>query len=195
MIARRWPLLLGLFLSLGALQTGLQTGTTLAEGWALAARWTARVGFPIFIVTYLASSLYRLAPSGVTKSLVRDRRWWGLGFAASHTVHLVALVMALRLGDDERTLLSLIPGGSAYVLIFAMGLTSSDAAMKTLGRNWKRLHTLGIHYIWLIFTLAYFGRIFETDTRPQGIICFSIAMLALTVRLYAHFSKRHPSTA
>lgn len=195
MLARRWPLLLGLFLSLGALELGLMAGDNPANSWAHAARWTARAGFPVFIIAYLASSLQKLAPSEMTKALARNRRWWGLGFAASHTVHLFALVMAVRLADDERTLLSLVPGGTAYLFIFAMALTSSDAAMRKLGRNWKRLHSVGIHYIWLIFTLAYFGRIFEVETRPQGVICFSIAILALAIRLYARLRTRTPSIA
>lgn len=195
MLVRRWPLLLGLFLSLGAVQAGMMSGNTPAEDWALAARWTARVGFPVFIVAYLASSLLRLAPSPLTKALVRNRRWWGLGFAASHTVHLVALVMALRLGEETRTIASLIPGGTTYVVIFAMALTSSDAAQRALGRNWKRLHTVGIHAIWLTFTAAYAGRIMEAKTRVQGVICTTIALTALAIRLTARFRGRTPVAA
>jgi hypothetical protein len=118
---------LGLALSLLALAAGLAAGTTQHESWHLAARWTARVGFPIFLLTYLASSLFRLSPAPWSRALVRDRRWWGLGFAASHTVHLVALVVAVSLDPEPRTLASLVPGSLAYLFILAMALTSSSA--------------------------------------------------------------------
>ncbi|NML93616.1 hypothetical protein [Novosphingobium olei] len=183
---RTWPLALGLALSLSALAAGLVMGTTPYLGWHLAARWTARVGFPIFLTTYLASSLVRLSPAPWSRSLARQRRWWGLGFAASHTVHLLALIMALRLDPAPRPLASLIPGGIAYLFILAMALTSNDAAMRALGRNWKRLHATGIHVIWLIFTLAYAKRIPVPETRQVGLVMTILALAALLARVLAH---------
>ncbi|BEV00863.1 hypothetical protein [Novosphingobium olei] len=183
---RTWPLALGLALSLSALAAGLGVGSTPYLGWHLAARWTARVGFPIFLTTYLASSLVRLSPAAWSRSLVRQRRWWGLGFAASHTVHLLALIMALRLDPAPRPLASLIPGGIAYLFILAMALTSNDAAMRALGRNWKRLHATGIHVIWLIFTLAYAKRIPVPETRQVGLVMTILALAALLARVLAH---------
>ena len=192
-MARKWPMALGLALSLLVLAAGLAAGTTQHESWHLAARWTARVGFPIFLLTYLASSLFRLSPAPWSRALVRDRRWWGLGFAASHTVHLVALVVAVSLDPEPRTLASLVPGSLAYLFILAMALTSSSAAMRALGRNWKRLHTTGIHVIWLIFTLAYAKRIPMPETRAIGLTMTTLALMALLVRVLAY--RRRSTTA
>ncbi|HEX4847222.1 MAG TPA: hypothetical protein VFV30_03695, partial [Novosphingobium sp.] len=64
-------------------------------------------------------------------------------------------------------------------------LTSNDAAMRALGRNWKRLHTFGIHYVWLIFTLAYAGRLMEAETRPEALYGVSLCLAALAVRIAA----------
>lgn len=184
-MARRWPMLLGLFLGLGALYLGLSTGTDAADAWGRAARWTARIGLPIFLLTYAASSLGKLWPGDLTRALWRDRRWWGLGFAACHTVHLYALIQALEASGEQRTFASLVPGGTAYLLIFLMALTSSDAAMRALGKNWKRLHRFGIHYVWLIWTLAYSLRIGDPETRPEGIYGAALCLTALTVRAMA----------
>lgn len=194
-MARKWPIAFGLMLSLLALGAGLAVGETPHESWHLAARWTARVGFPVFLLTYLASSLVRLSPAPWSRALARDRRSWGLGFAASHTIHLVALFAAIRLDPEPRTLASLIPGGTAYVFILAMALTSSNTAMRALGRNWKRLHSAGIHVIWLIFTLAYAKRIPVPETRAIGVTMTTLALAALLLRILARRRYRAPALA
>lgn len=186
----RWPMLLGLILGLAALCLGQEAGANTVEGWQLAARWTARVGLPVFLVAYLASSLVRLWPGPLTKALLRGRRWWGLGFAASHTVHLYALVTYLQVSGEYRSPGSLIPGGLAYVLLYAMALTSSDAAMRMLGRNWKRLHTVGIHYIWFIFFISSVGRLVTPEKRVPGAIEVAVTLAALALRLAARRQKR-----
>ena len=73
-MARKWPIAFGLMLSLLALGAGLAVGETPHESWHLAARWTARVGFPVFLLTYLASSLIRLSPAPWSRALARDRK-------------------------------------------------------------------------------------------------------------------------
>ncbi|MCX7282557.1 MAG: hypothetical protein NTX28_00665 [Novosphingobium sp.] len=192
-MARKWPTALGLLAGLLALAAGLDHGGTALEQWHLAARWTARVGFPIFLATYLASSLYAVYPAPWSRALARDRRWWGLGFAASHTVHLVALIIATRLDPEPRTLLSLIPGSVAYAFMVLMALTSNRAAMRALGRNWKRLHSTGIHVIWLIFMLAYAKRIPAPETRAIGTVMTALALSALMVRLLARRNRGVPA--
>ena len=184
-IPSQWPLLIGLVIGLAAMLAGLVAGVLPIDGWELAARWTARVGFRLFLLVYLASSLVRLWPGYWTRLVLRDRRFWGLGFAACHTVHLFALAAFLKLGPETRELATLIPGGLAYVLLYAMAATSTDRAMRSMGRNWKRLHSVGLHYLWLIFTLTYAGRIMEPDTRIGGVIGVSLALGALGLRLAA----------
>ena len=184
-MARKWPIAVGLLAGIGALGAGFLFGQTVPEQWQLAARWTARAGFPVFLATYLASSLLRLSPAPWSRALARDRRSWGLGFAASHTIHFAALVMATSLSPEPRTIASLIPGGLAYTFILLMTLTSGNAAMRALGRSWKRLHSFGIHVIWLIYTLAYAKRIPHADTRTVGLVMTTLALAALALRLAA----------
>lgn len=184
-MAQRWPLLLGLLAGLAMLYAGLATGLDAANQWGRAARWTARIGLPIFLLTYIASSAGRLWPESGIRAVWRNRRWWGLGFAACHTVHLYALVKALEASGEVRTLASLVPGGIAYLMILLMALTSSDTAMRALGRNWKRLHSFGIHYVWLIFTLAYSLRLGDPLTRPEGIYGTTLCLAAAALRFAA----------
>ena len=180
-----WPLMVGLIIGLTAMLAGMATAFLPVDGWELAARWTARVGFPLFLLVYLASSLTRLWPGGWRRTMLRDRRFWGLGFAACHTVHLFALAVFLKLGDETRPLAAIIPGALAYALLYAMAATSTDAAMRKLGRNWKRLHSVGIHYLWLIFTLTYAVRTLDPETQIEGVVGTALALGALGLRIAA----------
>lgn len=184
-MSRRWPLLLGLIAGLGAIALGLWTGSDHADQWSRAARWTARVGRPLFLAAFTASSLAKLWPNAITRSLWQARRWWGLGFAACHTAHLYALVRYLEISGEERPLPALAAGSLAYLLMFAMAATSNDAAMKALGRNWKRLHTAGGYSLWLIFTLSYGLRLAEPDKLPEALYGVTLCLAALTVRIMA----------
>jgi DMSO/TMAO reductase YedYZ heme-binding membrane subunit len=190
---QRWQVLLGISLGLVALAAGLLAGRSTTEGWQLAARWTARAGFPLLILTYSASSLARLWPGPETRALLRERRYWGLGFAACHMIHLAALIAFLRLSGTQRPLPTLLGGGLAYVLLIAMALTSTDAAMRRLGKGWKRLHTFGIHWLWFIFAFSYVGRIARPETRMIGLIGGGIAIAALGLRIAARVKTRRPA--
>ncbi len=185
MTARNAPLFLAVLVSFGAVGLGILLGSDIIDQAHVAARWTARAGFPIFILTYSASSLARLWPNDTTKAMLRHRRQWGLGFAFAHTVHLVALVTFLKVSGEPPKLLTLVGGGAAYVLLYAMAVTSNDAAMRALGVWWKRLHRFGIHWLWFVFTFTYFGRIFDPGRMMQGLVLFPICLAALGLRLWA----------
>jgi methionine sulfoxide reductase heme-binding subunit len=180
------PLLLGLVAGLLAVAAGLLAGGDAAERAGLAARWTARAGLPLFLVAFLASTLVRRWPGPATRALLRRRRQWGLGFALSHTIHLVALGINVIVYAPGRTWQSLIGGGLAYALIYLMALTSTDGWQRRLGRWWGRLHRFGIYYIWFIFTASYAGRALGDDPgkRVVGLIFGSILIAALALRLW-----------
>jgi methionine sulfoxide reductase heme-binding subunit len=181
---RSTPLLIGIALGLLAVALGWWAGATPAEEAKLAARWTARIALPMFLVAYLASSLLRLWPGDLTKALVRRRRQWGFGFALTHTIHLAALAYNV-LNYDPRSLPSLFPGGLAYAMVYIMAMTSNNASMKALGKNWKRLHLFGIHYIWFIFTASYVTRIFKPEMMATGLLFTPVMFATLGLRLYA----------
>lgn len=188
---RTWPVWFGLAMGLVALATGFVAGgTTAAEDWQLAARYTARAAFLLFLAVYCARPLVQLWPSTWNKALLRDRRWWGLGFAASHTVHLAALTMANITMGEVPSVQSLAGGGLAYGLIYVMAATSTDRAQRVLGIWWKRVHRVGIHWIWFVFTFSYFGRLFDRELVTVEVVFFPIAMLAAGLRLAAWFRSR-----
>lgn len=182
-LARALPILLGIIAGLGAVWLGFRFGYSPTNDWQLAARWTARVGFPIFLLSYSASSLFRVFPSETTRTLLRTRRQWGLSFAITHSIHLFALISFTIAAGRTPSPVTLIGGGFAYVMLYAMALTSNDWSMAKLDRNWKRLHTLGIHTLWAVFTFTYVGRIMRPESEMIDTLFTSLAITALFLRL------------
>lgn len=191
---RSTPLLVGLAAGLLAVAAGLLMGGDAAERAGLAARWTARAGLPLFLVAFLASTLVRRWPGPITRALLRRRRQWGLGFALAHTIHLVALGINVTVYAPGRSWQSLIGGGMAYALLYLMAFTSTDGWQRRLGRWWGRLHTVGIYYLWFIFTASYAGRAFGDDPgkRLVGLVFGSIMIAALALRLWPHRRRAVP---
>ena len=158
------------------------------EQWRLAARYTARFSFPIFLLVFVASSWNRLAPSALSRLLVRRRRALGLAFATAHTVHLGALVTFNAIAGVVPTPATLLVGGGAYAAMFAMALTSNDASVRRLGRNWVRLHKAGIYWLWFVFTFSYGGRVF--GGKPEFAPFFALLVAGLGVRIAAARARR-----
>lgn len=183
---RQTPLWVGLIAGLFAVAMAFIYSGDPSERALLAARWTARTALPVFLVTYLASSLVRLKPSPLTKTILRYRRQWGLGFAIAHSIHLVALLVNITI-YRPRPLETLFAGGVAYAMIYIMALTSTNAAQRRLGKWWKRIHKFGIHYIWFIFAASYTLSAIGDD--PQyylnGRIFILVMLAALGIRLVA----------
>jgi DMSO/TMAO reductase YedYZ heme-binding membrane subunit len=134
----------------------------------------------------------RLWPGPLTKALMRRRRQWGLGFALAHTIHLAALATNLLVFDQARSIVAILGGGAAYGLIYLMALTSNDWSMRKLGKNWKRLHTIGIHYSWLIFFQSYAQSILrpDPDKWAWGLVFTLLLLGALGLRLYLRFGRK-----
>ncbi len=190
MTAKTFPLWLSGVVSLAALLLAFLTGPDAGTQAQLAARWTARVGFPLFILTYSASALVRLWPEAGWKGVLRHRRQWGLAFALAHTVHLAALVTFFVVSGQQPVMATVVGGGFAYVLLYLMVLTSNDRARRSLGSRWTLLHSTGIHVIWFVYTFSYFGRLFDPGRFAQGAALLPVCLAALALRLAAWAKTR-----
>ena len=104
----------------------------------------------LFSIAFTASSLQSLWRTPLTTWALRNRRWIGLSFAASHFTHL-ALILAISLCFPEPFLsdqskAQWVFGGLGYLFVGLLALTSTDQAQKWMGlQNWKRLHFMGSH--------------------------------------------------
>jgi len=123
-------------------------------------RISAKTSLALFLGAFLASSVRALWPTPLTRWMLANRRYLGVSFAASHLVHLIAIITLLRIDPEfELSTVTLIAGGGAYVFIALMVATSFDTTTKWLGaRRWKILHKTGAYWIWAIFVVSYLPR-------------------------------------
>jgi sulfoxide reductase heme-binding subunit YedZ len=158
MIARGgWPLV-----GLTAILVGTMVAAVLGihglneDGVRASVRATARASLLLFLAAFTASSLRRLCPNALTAWLLRNRRYLGVSFATSHTVHGIAIVALSGITGSTTGVEVVIVGGIGYLFIAAMTVTSFDRTAAVLGRDrWRRLHVTGAYYLWLVFTFQY----------------------------------------
>lgn len=157
-------------------------------------RYTARLSFLAFVLVFTTGALFTLWPNPATRWLRQRRRHLGLSFALAHFLHLGALIGYFAAIGEVPDTVTLIGGGAAYVFVALLALTSNDAAVRRLGqRNWARLHTVGIAYLWLIFMNSYLGRALgESPPEPRVIfvVTSGLGLLALALRVAAWHRRR-----
>ena len=175
----------GVLLSMCALL--LLTNGGSEDGWRVVIRATARTSLLLFTAAYVASSLRALQRGAATKWLLANRRYVGLSYAVSHTLHLGAIGALSRVAADfEPPTMTVVFGGIAYVFLYAMVLTSTDRAVTAMGiANWRRLHRAGMHYNWFIFAQSYVPRAFADPGLYSALGAVVVGGAAIRVAAYA----------
>ena len=134
------------------------------ESARLWTRYSAHLSFLYLITAYSVSIFKDTFNHDAINNLVINRRYFGLSFSISHSVHLVALIYFFYTSNENPGIVSIIGGGLGYLLMYAMTLTSTDAMVKRIGiKNWKMLHTIGINYLVIIFFYTFFGSMVGTS--------------------------------
>lgn len=169
------------------------------EGMHAVIRHTAQTSFVLFMAAYFASSLRVFWRSDTSKWLLANRRYLGVSYAVSHTYHLAFIVTLARTSTafrDDISMVTIVGGGMAYVLMYLMALTSFDRTAAWLGRrNWVRLHKVGIHYNWGIFFNSYLSRALVPSLLYTPFALVMIAGLGLRIAAWLRARRPAPSLA
>jgi methionine sulfoxide reductase heme-binding subunit len=153
------------------------------DSFRLLIRLTARSSCFLFLLAFIASAWQKLKPSQVSKWLLQNRRYLGLSMAISHGFHAVAIAGVAVL-TSENMVRNNLDANLGYVFILLMTVTSFPRLAALLGkRSWKILHTVGIYYLWLSFTVGFGKRIGESWLfyTPWVIVLISALILRLLV--------------
>ena len=115
---RGWPLTLSATI---ATATACSFAYTLVggglEGWHSVVRTSAKTSLAFFLAAFVASSVRALWRTPATAWLLANRRYVGVSFAASHAIHLVAILAVVALSPDfQGSTTTVIFGGFGYVL-------------------------------------------------------------------------------
>lgn len=154
-------------------------------------RATARTSLLLFGAAFVASAVWKLFPGPLTRWQRQNRRYLGLGFAISHTIHAVAIASFATLDPisfkSASNLGSLISGGIAYGFILLMTLTSFDRTASWIGdRAWKVLHKFGVYYLWISFMITFGKRL---PVSPAYWIPLVFLVVILGIRIWGGCSS------
>lgn len=110
---------------------------------SLTGRWAVWLLLATLAISPLRAILRRLSPSRSTAALLRLRRPMGVamfGYAALHmAVYLERKADIARILSDSRDM-ALWTGWLAFVILIPLVVTSTNRAVRRLGRGWSRLH-------------------------------------------------------
>jgi hypothetical protein len=145
---------------------------------------TARTTFVWFVCAFSGNALATLWPGSFSAWLARQRDWFLLAVAVSHTLHLAAIIAFFQVvGWSHLKLVTVIGGGSVYLLIYGLAAVS---VVRLRGRQTSlmrshRFEALALYLIWLIFALAFVPRI--VSGWPVYSVFGVVALAALVLRI------------
>lgn len=148
--------------------------------------WAVRMMVVAMAIGPLADCVGR--PGWVLWLLAR-RRWFGFAAFLYALAHLACYVIDMGTLDDmlaEVTEHGIWTGWAALLLLAAPGLTSTNAAMRALRRNWKRLQRLA--YPAALFTAAHW--VLLTWSWTPALVHFGPLLALHLMRLWSRRSAR-----
>ncbi len=184
----KWPILVASPLLLAVSYLAMPVYAEYSDEIGYMLRVTARLAFALLMLAYVARPLQRAF--GIGRSLVLHRRYLGLAMAFAHTVHFGYVVLLVQHSAQPLGWVTIIGGGLAFVLMWLMAATSNDRSVALLGKNWRRLHTFGLHYLWLVFMQSFAGRIGPDDEHYLYAGLTVAGLLGLLLRIWVYLSGR-----
>jgi DMSO/TMAO reductase YedYZ heme-binding membrane subunit len=190
----RWRLWAGLMAALLAMVLVTLAMSPTVTGLRQVVALTARSSAALFLLAFAASALARRWPAPATRWLLAHRRALGLAMAGSHGLHALALVGFATLDPVGFAQASPLPmritGGIGYALLLAMVLTSTDAARARLGaRACGWLHGIGMHWLWLGFTVGFARRL---PISPLYALPVALLLAVLALRGWPRSARAAP---
>ena len=160
-------------------------------------QFSVRLAVPWLFIAFCASSLVAIFPGEYSRWVLRNRRMFGLCFAAGMAWQLFFIVWLvvghfdyyMEEAYDYLSLLEQVPG---YVLLIAMTITSFRFGRSKLSpKQWKILHTGGIYFIWfVVWTTYWFELFYYDDIQFIDYLYYWAGFTAWAVRMAAWTLKR-----
>lgn len=151
--------------------------------------WTLR-----FLLLSLA--ITPLRNIGGWPKLFPYRRTFGLFalfYASLHFVIYLVFLLQLRWSEISEDILErpyITVGFTAFLMLVALGVTSTKAMMKRMGRRWRQLHKLV--YLINILGLIHLIWILRTDL-TEAVFYASILLPLLAYRAYKYYVRKTSS--
>jgi len=186
---KNWTVLLTSMLAIGVpVLAFLQMNAADEESVSLVLRLTAWMSFLVYVLIFITRPVRQLFESTLTQTMLKNRRYFGIVFAGSHTIHL-ALIIKFVL-DPNNLPPTLLIGGTAYALLYLMLITSFNAPAAVIGPvAWRRLHKTGLYWIGGAFALTFISSFLSAPDNLVYQASTALIFAAIFVRILA-FLKR-----
>lgn len=158
-----------------------ELGASGEGGLHLAVLATARSSALLFLAVFLAAPLRALRSSSAAGGwLVRNRPYTTLAFAASHALHLGAVLAYLQAGGPAPGAAPVAAGALGYAWIAALAATAFDRTATGLTpRRRRQVQLVGLYYLWAVFAAFFAAAIAkERPDAPAFATLFGVALLA-----------------
>jgi methionine sulfoxide reductase heme-binding subunit len=152
----------------------------------MAIRATARISFVLFLGAFLGNALYRLVPASATRWLKANKDGFVLGFAASHTVHLVFILALVAAIGREHAFkgIMVVAFTTGFLFIYAL----AAGVLFRLPFWSSRFEALAHYYLATLFVVSFTR---HAITRPLFYTPFVlVAVTAAGVRIAAAIRSR-----
>lgn len=132
---------------------------------------SVRLAVPWLFIAFAASSLVVLAPGPFSRWLLRNRRIFGLCFAAGMAWQLL-FILWLVFGhfdyymNEAYALIDLAVQIPGYLVLIPMTITSFPAGRRLLTptpASWRLLHKGGIYFLWAVVWSTYWYELYYYD--------------------------------
>ena len=190
---KNWTVLLSTMLAIGAVVlTIFEKNGVDEEIVTLTLRLTAWTSLLIYLLIFAARPLNQLVDSQKTRSMKKNRRYFSIAFAGSHTVHLV-LIVNFVFGPGI-PLQTLVIGGIAYLFLYLMLITSFDTPAAAIGPvAWRRLNKAGLYWIGGTFFFTLVNNFISNPHSPMHQVLVVLILAAISVRVIAFLKREKPS--
>ena len=135
-------------------------------------RFSVKCCVPFLYLAFVASSLNVLFPGTFSQWLLRNRRYFGLAFAAGMGWQLV-FILWLVIGhwtyyiEEVYVLAILVPEVIGYIILTALTISSFHPVRNKMNYiAWRVLHWTGIYYLWYAMAYTYTSAILSTENLP-----------------------------
>jgi sulfoxide reductase heme-binding subunit YedZ len=144
---------------------------TVPHGISEMIQCTVRACVPLLFVAFAASSLPQAVPAAFRRWLIRNRRYFGLGFAAGMGWQIV-FILWMFVGHREYFMEHVYAPSDViyrfipYALLTAMTITSFHPVRRKMNRvAWNVLHWVGIYYLFYVIELTYWYEVSYYEDR------------------------------
>ena len=190
-------------ISIAVIIAMMRTDLSSAPGVSSMIQLSVRCAIPSLYLAFAASSIRALFPGPLSLWLLRNRKIFGLCFAAAMAWQAQFIVWLVTVHhdyymEDVYVLRDVIEGILGYFFLVAMTLTSFKFGSSRLTPVlWMRLHTGGIYWQWYYAWSVYWFNLFYYDGPALFIdyVYYWGGLLAWGLRLSAWTKKRSKQSA